>query len=202
MSHTGEIKNCSQAVTGVSGARNIYTSVSLFRPVRVLASYVSSALCLSFLPVCSLTRLCWCQTSWPSTTAGELGGLRCSISAGVRGGQFIMSLTTATLCVQACGRPSALRIGISHLGGLLEASKQRGKQTSLEMFSRSLWRQNAEVLPLFSWLSLCRPSMFTLSLCLLLSFCLFQGNMSRGNSLFFRKLPAGKMYAIDQKRFF
>uniref|UniRef100_A0A4W6EP07 Mitochondrial carrier homolog 2 n=1 Tax=Lates calcarifer TaxID=8187 RepID=A0A4W6EP07_LATCA len=29
-----------------------------------------------------------------------------------------------------------------------------------------------------------------------------EGNMSRGNSLFFRKLPAGKMYAIDQKRFF
>lgn len=31
---------------------------------------------------------------------------------------------------------------------------------------------------------------------------LIQGNMSRGNSLFFRKLPAGKMYAIEQKRFF
>lgn len=29
-----------------------------------------------------------------------------------------------------------------------------------------------------------------------------EGNMSRGNSLFFRKLPAGKMYALDQKRFF
>uniref|UniRef100_A0A667XC30 Mitochondrial carrier homolog 2 n=1 Tax=Myripristis murdjan TaxID=586833 RepID=A0A667XC30_9TELE len=29
-----------------------------------------------------------------------------------------------------------------------------------------------------------------------------EGNMSRGNSLFFRKLPAGKTYAIDQKRFF
>ncbi|XP_016092675.1 mitochondrial carrier homolog 2-like [Sinocyclocheilus grahami] len=29
-----------------------------------------------------------------------------------------------------------------------------------------------------------------------------EGNMSRGNSLFFRKLPAGKMYAIEQKRFF
>ncbi|XP_041847186.1 mitochondrial carrier homolog 2 [Melanotaenia boesemani] len=29
-----------------------------------------------------------------------------------------------------------------------------------------------------------------------------EGNMSRGNSLFFRKLPTGKMYAIDQKRFF
>uniref|UniRef100_A0A665U9I4 Mitochondrial carrier homolog 2 n=1 Tax=Echeneis naucrates TaxID=173247 RepID=A0A665U9I4_ECHNA len=29
-----------------------------------------------------------------------------------------------------------------------------------------------------------------------------EGNMSRGNSLFFRKLPVGKMYAIDQKRFF
>uniref|UniRef100_A0A8P4KJY1 Mitochondrial carrier homolog 2 n=1 Tax=Dicentrarchus labrax TaxID=13489 RepID=A0A8P4KJY1_DICLA len=29
-----------------------------------------------------------------------------------------------------------------------------------------------------------------------------EGNMSRGNSLFFRKLPAGKMYAVDQKRFF
>ncbi|KAM9318329.1 mitochondrial carrier homolog 2 [Pholidichthys leucotaenia] len=28
-----------------------------------------------------------------------------------------------------------------------------------------------------------------------------EGNMSRGNSLFFRKLPAGKMYAVDQKRF-
>ncbi|XP_068611061.1 mitochondrial carrier homolog 2 [Brachionichthys hirsutus] len=28
-----------------------------------------------------------------------------------------------------------------------------------------------------------------------------EGNMSRGNGLFFRKLPAGKMYAIDQKRF-
>ncbi|XP_068432335.1 mitochondrial carrier homolog 2 isoform X2 [Clinocottus analis] len=29
-----------------------------------------------------------------------------------------------------------------------------------------------------------------------------EGNMSRGNSLFFRKLPAGKLYAVDQKRFF
>ncbi|XP_066509165.1 mitochondrial carrier homolog 2-like [Hoplias malabaricus] len=29
-----------------------------------------------------------------------------------------------------------------------------------------------------------------------------EGNMSRGNSLFFRKLPVGKMYAIDQKRFY
>ncbi|XP_006804235.1 mitochondrial carrier homolog 2 [Neolamprologus brichardi] len=29
-----------------------------------------------------------------------------------------------------------------------------------------------------------------------------EGNMSRGNSLFFRKLPAGKTYAVDQKRFF
>uniref|UniRef100_A0A4W5P315 Mitochondrial carrier homolog 2 n=1 Tax=Hucho hucho TaxID=62062 RepID=A0A4W5P315_9TELE len=31
---------------------------------------------------------------------------------------------------------------------------------------------------------------------------LMAGNMSRGNSLFFRKLPVGKTYAIDQKRFF
>ncbi|XP_061078240.1 mitochondrial carrier homolog 2 [Conger conger] len=29
-----------------------------------------------------------------------------------------------------------------------------------------------------------------------------EGNMSRGNSLFFRKVPAGKLYALDQKRFF
>ncbi|XP_065145565.1 mitochondrial carrier homolog 2 [Paramisgurnus dabryanus] len=29
-----------------------------------------------------------------------------------------------------------------------------------------------------------------------------EGNMSRGNSLFFRKIPAGKTYAIEQKRFF
>ncbi|XP_039610139.1 mitochondrial carrier homolog 2 [Polypterus senegalus] len=29
-----------------------------------------------------------------------------------------------------------------------------------------------------------------------------EGNMSRGNSLFFRKMPAGKKYAADQKRFF
>uniref|UniRef100_A0A8C7UHA0 Mitochondrial carrier homolog 2 n=1 Tax=Oncorhynchus mykiss TaxID=8022 RepID=A0A8C7UHA0_ONCMY len=29
-----------------------------------------------------------------------------------------------------------------------------------------------------------------------------EGNMSRGNSLFFRKLPVGKTYATDQKRFF
>ncbi|XP_053085510.1 mitochondrial carrier homolog 2 [Pangasianodon hypophthalmus] len=29
-----------------------------------------------------------------------------------------------------------------------------------------------------------------------------EGNMSRGNSLFFRKVPVGKMYLIDQKRFF
>uniref|UniRef100_A0A672F9Y4 Mitochondrial carrier homolog 2 n=1 Tax=Salarias fasciatus TaxID=181472 RepID=A0A672F9Y4_SALFA len=29
-----------------------------------------------------------------------------------------------------------------------------------------------------------------------------EGNMSRGNSLFFRKVPVGKMYAVDQKRFF
>nr|XP_020469374.1 mitochondrial carrier homolog 2 [Monopterus albus] len=29
-----------------------------------------------------------------------------------------------------------------------------------------------------------------------------EGNMCRGNSLFFRKLPAGKMYAVGQKRFF
>ncbi|XP_059388517.1 mitochondrial carrier homolog 2 isoform X1 [Carassius carassius] len=29
-----------------------------------------------------------------------------------------------------------------------------------------------------------------------------EGNMGRGNSLFFRKLPAGKMYAIEQKIFF
>uniref|UniRef100_A0A3Q2QZA3 Mitochondrial carrier homolog 2 n=1 Tax=Fundulus heteroclitus TaxID=8078 RepID=A0A3Q2QZA3_FUNHE len=29
-----------------------------------------------------------------------------------------------------------------------------------------------------------------------------EGNMGRGNSLFFRKLPAGKTYAFDQKRFF
>ncbi|XP_032894331.1 mitochondrial carrier homolog 2 isoform X1 [Amblyraja radiata] len=28
-----------------------------------------------------------------------------------------------------------------------------------------------------------------------------EGNMSRGNSLFFRKAPAGRMYALDQKRF-
>ncbi|XP_062845533.1 mitochondrial carrier homolog 2 [Trichomycterus rosablanca] len=29
-----------------------------------------------------------------------------------------------------------------------------------------------------------------------------EGNMSRGNSLFFRKAPVGKTYAIEQKRFF
>uniref|UniRef100_A0A8C5GL04 Mitochondrial carrier homolog 2 n=1 Tax=Gouania willdenowi TaxID=441366 RepID=A0A8C5GL04_GOUWI len=29
-----------------------------------------------------------------------------------------------------------------------------------------------------------------------------EGNMSRGNSLFFRKLPAGKVYVVDQQRFF
>ncbi|KAG9333470.1 hypothetical protein JZ751_011539 [Albula glossodonta] len=29
-----------------------------------------------------------------------------------------------------------------------------------------------------------------------------EGNMSRGNSLFFRKLPAGKTYALHEKRFF
>ncbi|XP_038125151.1 mitochondrial carrier homolog 2 [Cyprinodon tularosa] len=29
-----------------------------------------------------------------------------------------------------------------------------------------------------------------------------EGNTGRGNSLFFRKLPAGKKYAVDQKRFF
>ncbi|KAM9493253.1 mitochondrial carrier homolog 2 [Clarias gariepinus] len=29
-----------------------------------------------------------------------------------------------------------------------------------------------------------------------------EGNMSRGNSLFFRKVPVGKLYSIDQKRFF
>ncbi|KAK7912953.1 hypothetical protein WMY93_013164 [Mugilogobius chulae] len=29
-----------------------------------------------------------------------------------------------------------------------------------------------------------------------------ESNMSRGNSLFFRKLPAGKTYALEQKRFF
>ncbi|TRY82381.1 hypothetical protein DNTS_002477 [Danionella cerebrum] len=29
-----------------------------------------------------------------------------------------------------------------------------------------------------------------------------EGNMSRGSSLFFRKLPAGKTYALEQKRFF
>ncbi|MBN3303731.1 MTCH2 protein, partial [Amia calva] len=29
-----------------------------------------------------------------------------------------------------------------------------------------------------------------------------EGNMSRGNSLFFRKIPAGKTYAMEQKRFF
>lgn len=73
MSHTGEIKNCSQAVTGVSEALNVYTPIGLF-PTYLPTSYLSSALCLSFLPVCSRTRLFWCQTSWPSTTAGELGG--------------------------------------------------------------------------------------------------------------------------------
>lgn len=30
---------------------------------------------------------------------------------------------------------------------------------------------------------------------------LFQGNMSRGNSLFFRKVPAGKRYVWDERRF-
>uniref|UniRef100_A0AAQ4RE40 Mitochondrial carrier homolog 2 n=1 Tax=Gasterosteus aculeatus aculeatus TaxID=481459 RepID=A0AAQ4RE40_GASAC len=44
MSHTGEIKNCSQAVTGVS---------------------VTDAV------LCSRTRSFWCRTSWLSTTAGE-----------------------------------------------------------------------------------------------------------------------------------
>ncbi|XP_077419625.1 mitochondrial carrier homolog 2 [Vanacampus margaritifer] len=29
-----------------------------------------------------------------------------------------------------------------------------------------------------------------------------EGNMSRGNSLFFRKLPAGKTYSLDQQRFY
>ncbi|KAM8888019.1 mitochondrial carrier homolog 2 [Synchiropus picturatus] len=29
-----------------------------------------------------------------------------------------------------------------------------------------------------------------------------EGNMSRGNSLFFRKLPAGKIYLMEEKRFF
>lgn len=29
-----------------------------------------------------------------------------------------------------------------------------------------------------------------------------EGNMSRGNSLFFRKLPPGKTYALEEKRFF
>lgn len=29
----------------------------------------------------------------------------------------------------------------------------------------------------------------------------FQGNMSRGNSLFFRKVPAGKRYVWEERRF-
>lgn len=29
----------------------------------------------------------------------------------------------------------------------------------------------------------------------------FQGNMSRGNSLFFRKVPAGKRYIWEERRF-
>lgn len=36
---------------------------------------------------------------------------------------------------QACGRTSTLRIRVSNLGGLLEASKQRGEQAAIKMHS-------------------------------------------------------------------
>lgn len=38
----------------------------------------------------------------------------------------------------------------------------------------------------------CGPSMVVFS---------FQGNMSRGNSLFLRKVPAGKRYVWEEQRF-
>lgn len=41
------------------------------------------------------------------------------------------------------------------------------------------------------WIS-CGPSMVVFP---------FQGNMSRGNSLFFRKVPAGKRYVWEERRF-
>lgn len=40
--------------------------------------------------------------------------------------------------------------------------------------------------------TLCGPSMVVFP---------FQGNMSRGNSLFFRKVPAGKRYVWEERRF-
>ena len=70
MSHTGEIKNCSQAVTGVSLTDMQNRSPSV---CSLLFDHVPPpVLSFSSLPVCSHTRLFWCQTSWLSITAGEL----------------------------------------------------------------------------------------------------------------------------------
>lgn len=74
MSHTGEIKNCSQALTGVSLTYN-YTFYS--NHLLYLKSLQHNAFCLfisSSLPACSHTLLFWWQTSWLSITAGELAG--------------------------------------------------------------------------------------------------------------------------------
>ncbi|KAH0621189.1 hypothetical protein JD844_022244 [Phrynosoma platyrhinos] len=67
--------------------------------------------------------------------------------------------------------------------------------------------QNVSVLPpdftvLELWWPLWDQLLFLPKLLHILSFSpLIQGNMSRGNSLFFRKVPAGKRYVWEEKRF-
>lgn len=64
MSHTGEIKNCSQAVTGVSRSLP-FIAVSLFLPcmfiVSVLCSFLSVFCQYAHIPICSGVKHHGCQ---------------------------------------------------------------------------------------------------------------------------------------------
>lgn len=72
MSHTGEIKNCSQAVTGVSLEKGKNKKKRTCSSVGGENGVIHpEMLSCSSLPTCSHIHLSWCLTSWLSTTVGE-----------------------------------------------------------------------------------------------------------------------------------
>lgn len=130
MSHTSEIKNCSQAVTGVSlggespsGRRKLVLFTQMF---IFFWQFFANMLTYPFVLVSNLMAVNNC--GWVNRRSVVLIAHTC----------WDHRETRLHLLPQACWRSAPLRFSISNLGGLLEASKQRSKPY-LSIFSDKIY---------------------------------------------------------------
>lgn len=101
---------------------------------------------------------------------------------------------------QAGWGPPSLRTHLLLLAGLLEPAAQGGKP--LEPGSSGMLPGHGKEpggSPAGSGVAV--PRLGATPAHPMMAISPFQGNMSRGNSLFFRKVPAGKRYVWEERRF-